>query len=64
VLLEGIDQSSYQLARDENCMECFDRVSGGDSGRESAYQMQQCHTVVAYINKQGGTKSILQNTGS
>ena len=32
---EGIDQSSYQLARDESCMECFDRVSG----RESAYQM-------------------------
>ena len=32
---EGIDQSSYQLARDESCMECLDIVSGGDSGRES-----------------------------
>ena len=45
---EGIDQSSYQLASDESCMECFDRVSGGDSGRESAYQMRQCHSSGIY----------------
>ena len=50
---EGIDQSSYQLARDESCMECFDRVSGGDSGRESAYQMRQCHSSGIYKQARG-----------
>jgi hypothetical protein len=56
-VVEGIDQSSYQLARDENCMECFDRVSGGDSGTESAYQMRQCHSSGIYKQARG-TKSI------
>ena len=46
---EGIDQSSYQLARDESCMECFDRVSG----RESAYQMRQCHSSGIYKQARG-----------
>ena len=50
---EGIDQSSYQLARDESCMECFDRVSVGDSGRESAYQMGQCHSSGIYKQARG-----------
>jgi hypothetical protein len=50
---EGIDQSSYQLARDESCMECFDKVSGGDSGRESAYQMRQCHSSGIYKQARG-----------
>ena len=50
---KGIDQSSYQLARDESCMECFDRVSGGDSGRESAYQMRQRHSSGIYKQARG-----------
>jgi hypothetical protein len=50
---EGIDQSSYLLARDESCMECFDIVSGGDSGRESAYQMWQCHSSGIYKQARG-----------
>jgi hypothetical protein len=29
-------------------MECFDRVSGGNSGRKSAYQMRQCHSSGIY----------------
>jgi hypothetical protein len=49
---EGIDQS-YQLARDESCMECFDRVSGGNSGRKSAYQMRQCHSSGIYKQATG-----------
>jgi hypothetical protein len=55
---EGIDQSSYQLARDESCMECFDRVSGGDSGRESAYQMRQCHSSGIYKQARGFEKYV------
>ena len=34
-------------------MECFDRVSGGDSGRESAYQMRQCHSSGIYKQARG-----------